>query len=102
MQDSMYLLVTFTVLSQFLDHSYCTYLSPFSNIGSNQLYNLKVSGVSEVVAKHSGVARKGVRAHFHLDDSGLVNVTSVEAAFERTVSVEEQGGNSSFWDYVLA
>ena len=59
------------------------------------LYNLKVTGVSEVVGKYSseaGVARKGVRAHFHLGDSGLVNVTSVEAAFERTVSVQEQGG----------
>ena len=74
-----------------------------SNIGSSLLYNLGVSGVSEVVAKYSseaGVKRKGVRAHFQLDDSGLVNVTSVEAAFERTVSVEEQGGNSM--NYILA
>ena len=64
-----------------------------SNIGSSLLYNLKVSGVSDVVAKYyseAGVTRKGVRVHFQLDDSGLVNVTSVEVAFERTVSVEEQ------------
>ena len=67
----------------------------FRNIGSSHLYDLKVSGVPEVVAKHSseagGVAGKGVRASLSLDGSGLINVTSVEAAFERTVSVEEQG-----------
>ena len=66
----------------------------FRNIGSSHLYDLKVSGVPEVVAKYSseaGVAGKGVRAQLSLDGSGLINVTSVEAAFERTVSVEEQG-----------
>ena len=41
-------------------------------------------------ASESGVAPKGVKAHFRVDDFGLVSVTSVEAAFERTVSVEEQ------------
>ena len=64
-----------------------------SNIGSNLLYNLKVTGLSDAIAKHasaSGVAPKGVKAHFHVDDFGLVNVTSVEAAFEKTVTVEEQ------------
>ena len=66
----------------------------FSNIGSSHLYDLKVSGVPEVAVKYSseaGVAGKGVRAHLSLDGSGLINVTAVEAAFERTVSVEEQG-----------
>jgi hypothetical protein len=36
------------------------------------------------------VEAKGVKAHFNIDDSGLLHVTSVESVFEKTVTVEEQ------------
>ena len=32
----------------------------------------------------------GIKAHFNLDDSGLLHVTSVESVFEKTITVEEQ------------
>merc|ERR1712200_330510 len=37
-----------------------------------------------------GIESKGVKAHFNLDDNGLLSVTAVEAAFEQTISVEQQ------------
>merc|ERR1711879_389559 len=52
-----------------------------------------VMGVAEALAKHADnekVETKGVKAHFHLDESGLLNITSIESMFERTISVEEQ------------
>ena len=33
---------------------------------------------------------QGVKAHFLLDDSGILSVTSIESVFEKTISVEEQ------------
>ena len=36
------------------------------------------------------VESKGVKAHFNLDDNGILSVTAVEAAFEQTISVEQQ------------
>ena len=41
-------------------------------------------------ASESNVVSKGIRTHFQLDDSGLLNVTAVEAVFEKTISVKEQ------------
>ena len=32
------------------------------------------------------IESKGVKAHFNLDDNGLLSVTAVEAAFEQTIS----------------
>ena len=36
------------------------------------------------------IESKGVKAHFNLDDNGILSVTTIEAAFEQTISVEQQ------------
>jgi molecular chaperone DnaK (HSP70) len=70
-----------------------TNISNYSNLGSSSLASFRVVGVSAALSKYaseSNVASKGIRALFQLDDSGLLNVTAVEAVFERTISVKEQ------------
>ena len=36
------------------------------------------------------VESKGVKAHIAMDESGMLQVTAVEAAFETTITVEQQ------------
>ena len=36
------------------------------------------------------IESKGVKAHFNLNENGILSVTNVEAAFEQTISVEQQ------------
>ena len=63
------------------------------NVGVKNIATVHVMGVAEALAKHADnpkVETKGVKAHFHLDESGLLNITSIESVFERTISVEEQ------------
>merc|ERR1712241_97954 len=59
-------------------------------VGPTLLSNTHVSGVQEPLEKHKDLDSKGIKAHFNLDDSGLLHVTSVESVFEKTISVEEQ------------
>ena len=59
-------------------------------VGPTLLSNTHVSGVEEPLEKHKDLDSKGIKAHFNLDDSGLLHVTSVESVFEKTITVEEQ------------
>ena len=59
-------------------------------VGPTLLSNTHVSGVEEPLEKHKDLDCKGIKAHFNLDDSGLLHVTSVESVFEKTITVEEQ------------
>merc|ERR1711983_310466 len=59
-------------------------------VGPTLLSNTHVSGVQEPLEKHKDLDSKGIKAHFNLDDSGLLHVTSVESVFEKTITVEEQ------------
>lgn len=64
-----------------------------ANVGTKSIATVHVMGVAEALAKHADnpkVETKGVKAHFHLDESGLINITSIESVFERTITVEEQ------------
>merc|ERR1712029_443181 len=47
------------------------------------------------------VETKGVKAHFAMDDSGIVTVTSVESVFEKTISVEEQEKREKEWKLLM-
>merc|ERR1719507_2498746 len=40
---------------------------------------------------------RGVKAHFALDDSGILSVSSIESVFEKTISVEEQEKREKEW-----
>jgi len=53
--------------------------------GLNLTYVL-LDGVPDVYAEHAGdgVESKGLKVHFQMDDSGLLNLTGVEAVFEKT------------------
>jgi len=63
-----------------------------ANLGSLNLTSVLVKGVKESLEKNTGdnIETKGVKAHFQLDDSGILTVTSIESVFEKTISPEEQ------------
>ena len=49
--------------------------------------------MAEALDKHANIPNvetKGVKAHFAMDDSGLISITSVDSVFEKTITVEEQ------------
>merc|ERR1711902_194384 len=53
-------------------------------VGNHGLSSYTVKGLKD------NMESKGVKAHFNLDDNGSLSVTAVEAAFEQTISVEQQ------------
>lgn len=59
-----------------------------------------VSGVISAFKKNldDGAEAKGIKAHFSMDDSGLLSLTGVEAVFEKniTVEVEKKEEESTF------
>nr|XP_032517912.1 hypoxia up-regulated protein 1 isoform X1 [Danaus plexippus plexippus] len=61
------------------------------NIGSLNLSQVVLTGVGEALSKNSGdnVEHKGIKAHFNLDDSGILNLVNVEFVAEKTVTEEE-------------
>lgn len=68
-------------------------------IGSNNITSVVVKGVKEALENNLGenVETKGVKAHFALDDSGILSVNSIESVFEKTISVEEQEKKEKEW-----
>jgi len=63
-----------------------------SYVGSANVSTVEVKGVAEALEKNKGdnVETKGVKAHFFLDDSGILSCTTIESVFEKTISPEEQ------------
>merc|ERR1712079_661398 len=62
------------------------------NVGSMNLTSVLVKGVKEALDKNlvgDNIETKGVKAHFQLDDSGILSVSSIESTFEKTISPEE-------------
>jgi len=57
-----------------------------------QFANVKLTGVADAHTKNSNGQPKGVKAYYHLDESGLLSIEKVEAHFEKTADVikEEQ------------
>merc|ERR1712107_584008 len=63
------------------------------NVGIMNLTSVLVKGVKEALDKNlvgDNIETKGVKAHFQLDDSGILSVSSIESTFEKTISPEEQ------------
>merc|ERR1712193_293481 len=52
-----------------------------------QVANVKLTGVADAHTKNSKGTPKGVKAYYHLDESGLLNIEKVEAHFEKTPAV---------------
>jgi len=70
-----------------------------ANVGSSNLTSVRVKGVKGALDDNVGdaIETKGVKAHFQLDDSGILTVTHVESVFEKTVSPEEQEKKEKEW-----
>merc|ERR1712106_296827 len=70
-----------------------------ANVGSINLTSVLVKGVGEALAANVGdnIETKGVKAHFQLDDSGILTCTHVESVFEKTVSPEEKEKKEKEW-----
>merc|ERR1711936_1223342 len=68
-------------------------------LGSNNITSVVVKGVKEALDNNLGenIETKGVKAHFALDDSGILSVSSIESVFEKTISVEEQEKKEKEW-----
>lgn len=85
---------TFNVNYAELDHI------PFNElqyIGALNLTEVALSGVSDALNKHSGenVEHKGIKAHFNMDDSGILNLVNVEFVAEKTVTEEDEDKDST-------
>merc|ERR1712112_514220 len=70
-----------------------------ANIGSQNLTSVLVKGVKEALDGNQGdnIETKGVKAHFQLEDSGILTCTHVESVFEKTISPEEQEKKEKEW-----
>ncbi|KAM3960227.1 hypoxia up-regulated Grp170 co-chaperone protein [Aphomia sociella] len=63
-----------------------------SYIGSLNLTQVVLTGVNGALSKHTGenVEHKGIKAHFNMDDSGILNLVNVEFVAEKTVTAEDE------------
>ncbi|XP_035741510.1 hypoxia up-regulated protein 1-like isoform X3 [Vespa mandarinia] len=67
-------------------------------VGNLNLSTIKLTGVAEALEKHAkeGAESKGIKAHFNMDESGLLNLVNVELVSEKTgTSAEEEEGTFS-------
>uniref|UniRef100_UPI00398E5734 hypoxia up-regulated protein 1 isoform X2 n=1 Tax=Pristiophorus japonicus TaxID=55135 RepID=UPI00398E5734 len=53
-----------------------------SIFGSLNLTTVRLSGVGSSFQKHSDIESKGIKAHFNMDESGILALDRVEAVFE--------------------
>ncbi|XP_033834268.1 hypoxia up-regulated protein 1 isoform X1 [Periophthalmus magnuspinnatus] len=61
-----------------------------SMFGSRNLTTVKLSGVGSSFQKHSDAESKGIKAHFNMDESGLLLLDRVESVFETIVEEKEE------------
>ncbi|KAM3868715.1 hypoxia up-regulated protein 1 [Diretmus argenteus] len=58
--------------------------------GSVNLTTVKLSGVGGSFQKHSDAESKGIKAHFNMDESGVLLLDRVESVFETIVEEKEE------------
>lgn len=70
------------------------YLPPveISYIGSLNISQVSLKGVEEAFKKHAGenVEYKGIKAHFSMDESGILSLVNVELIVEKVVTAEAE------------
>lgn len=70
-------------------------------LGSKNLSKVQLNGIAATLAKHKDdeAEFKGIKAHFAIDDSGLISLTTVESTFEKVhpvpVENEAEASNST-------
>lgn len=86
---------TFNVNYAELDHIPSTELQ---YIGALNLSQVSLTGVSDALDKHTGdnIEHKGIKAHFTMDDSGILNLVNVEFVAEKTVTEDDESKDSTF------
>ncbi|ERL94524.1 hypothetical protein D910_11801 [Dendroctonus ponderosae] len=67
------------------------------NIGGKDLSEFHLTGVADALQKNLGenAESKGIKAHFNLDESGILNLVNVELVVEKTVDASEEEGTLS-------
>lgn len=77
-----------------LDHIPSNELAYIGNVNLSQVL---LTGVGEALAKHTGenIEYKGIKTHFNIDDSGLLNLVHVEYVAEKTVTEEDDNKDST-------
>nr|XP_061817890.1 hypoxia up-regulated protein 1-like [Nerophis lumbriciformis] len=61
-----------------------------SAFGSLNLTTVKLSGVGSSFQKHTDAESKGIKAHFNMDESGILQLDRVESVFETAVEEKEE------------
>ncbi|XP_041863802.1 hypoxia up-regulated protein 1 isoform X2 [Melanotaenia boesemani] len=61
-----------------------------SVFGSLNLTTVKLSGVGNSFQKHTDAESKGIKAHFNMDESGVLLLDRVESVFETVVEEKEE------------
>ena len=71
--------------------------SEVAALGSTNLTQVKLSGIATGLAKHQddGADFKGIKAHFSIDDSGLLSLSTVESTFEKVHPVVSDSESDS-------
>ncbi|XP_071842320.1 hypoxia up-regulated protein 1-like isoform X2 [Apostichopus japonicus] len=68
--------------------------------GSQNVSVISLTGIADALEKHTEEDSKGIKAHFRMDESGILHLDSVEAVFERienvTVNETEAEEQSTF------
>uniref|UniRef100_A0A8C3EF84 Hypoxia up-regulated protein 1 n=1 Tax=Corvus moneduloides TaxID=1196302 RepID=A0A8C3EF84_CORMO len=72
--------------------------------GSLNLTTVRLKGVGDSFKKHSDYESKGIKAHFNMDDSGVLSLDRVESVFETLVEdkLEEESTLTSKQEESLA
>lgn len=75
------------------------------NLGILNLTEIRLSGVAAAIEKNKGenVESKGIKAHFALDESGILNLLNVDLVVEKTVQpdADEEGKTNFAYSYSL-
>jgi len=53
-------------------------------LGSLNITQVKVNGVADIFSKHQTEESKGIKVHFKMDDSGLLNLDKIDISFEKS------------------
>ena len=59
------------------------------SFGSLNITQVQLNGVDDVFKSHADEESKGIKVHFKLDDSGVLNLDKIDIQFEKTVEAEE-------------
>lgn len=75
------------------------------NLGSLNLTEIKLSGVAAAIEKNKAenMESKGIKAHFALDESGILSLLNVDLVVEKTVQsdADEEGKTNLYYLHIL-